>query len=80
MAGYGWLVVGRVVAAGLYLARRYDRRMAAQGRSVRSSGNMGLDGRSAKSDARAFGSRAASPTSAADFATKVRRGRQTERE
>lgn len=80
MAGYVWMIIGLVVAAGLFLAWRYDRRMKAQGRNVRSSGDMVRDGRNAKSDARAFTDRSGAPTSAAHFATNIRKERQGERD
>lgn len=79
MTAYIWTGVALAILAILVAAWSYDRRMRAQGRSVRSSSEMIRDGRDAKSDARAFRGRLGSPTTAADFAVKGRKERDARR-
>ncbi len=79
MAAYVWFGVALVILAILVVTWRYDRRMKAQGRSVRSSSDMLKDGRDAKSDARVYQNRVGSPTTAADFMVKGRNERDERR-
>jgi len=65
MAAYIWTGVVLAILTILLATRNSDRRMKAQGRSVRSSSDILRDGRDAKSDARAYGNRLAAPNTAA---------------